>query len=83
MGAVLSPLRTSRRIACMVTVLAIEDTEMRDILQAYDQVETTFAWQEGDILVLDNMLVAHARCPFGGAREIYVAMDPVMSYTGS
>lgn len=58
----------------------IEDSEMLDILQAYEQLETTFFWQEGDILLLDNMLVAHARCPFGGARKIYVAMDPVMSY---
>ena len=58
----------------------IEDPEMRDVFRAYNQIETTFSWQQGDILVLDNMLVAHARSPFVGAREIYVAMDPVMSY---
>lgn len=58
----------------------IEDSDMRDVVRAYDQLETAFPWQEGDILLLDNMLVAHARNPFVGAREIYVAMDPNISY---
>lgn len=58
----------------------IADAEMLDIVRAYDEIETTFPWQEGDILLLDNMLTAHARNPFAGAREIYVAMDPTISY---
>jgi alpha-ketoglutarate-dependent taurine dioxygenase len=57
----------------------ITDSEMLDIVRAYDEVETVFPWQEGDILLLDNMLTAHARNPFVGAREIYVAMDPTMT----
>jgi alpha-ketoglutarate-dependent taurine dioxygenase len=31
-------------------------------------------WQTGDILVLDNMLTAHGRMPFSGARRIALAM---------
>jgi alpha-ketoglutarate-dependent taurine dioxygenase len=31
-------------------------------------------WSEGDILVLDNMLVAHGRMPFVGPRRVLVAM---------
>ncbi len=58
----------------------IDDQEMADVARAYDEIETVFPWQAGDILLLDNMLTAHARNPFAGAREIYVALDPTMSY---
>jgi alpha-ketoglutarate-dependent taurine dioxygenase len=33
------------------------------------------AWQAGDVLMLDNMLAAHGRRPFSGARRIAVAMS--------
>jgi alpha-ketoglutarate-dependent taurine dioxygenase len=33
-----------------------------------------FAWREGDILVIDNMLVAHSRSTFVGPRKIVVAL---------
>jgi alpha-ketoglutarate-dependent taurine dioxygenase len=58
----------------------IDDDEMSDVVRAYDEIETIFPWQAGDILLLDNMLTAHARNPFVGAREIYVALDPTMTY---
>ncbi len=31
-------------------------------------------WQVGDILILDNILAAHGRMPFAGARKIILAM---------
>lgn len=31
-------------------------------------------WQQGDVLVVDNMLAAHGRAPFTGRREVLVAM---------
>jgi alpha-ketoglutarate-dependent taurine dioxygenase len=34
----------------------------------------SFDWQEGDVLVLDNMLTAHARKPFSGPRRIMIAL---------
>ena len=33
----------------------------------------------GDLIVLDNMLVAHARRPFEGSRKILVAMGDMTS----
>lgn len=32
-------------------------------------------WQEGDLLIVDNVLVAHGRNPFQGQRKILVAMS--------
>ena len=45
--------------------------EVRGVLAA----ETvSFTWQPGDVLMLDNMLAAHARNPFKGPRKVVVAM---------
>jgi hypothetical protein len=33
-----------------------------------------FTWRQGDVVMLDNMLVAHARDPYEGERKIVVAM---------
>ncbi|WP_343731862.1 TauD/TfdA family dioxygenase [Duganella sp.] len=45
--------------------------EVRAVLAA----ETvSFPWQNGDVLMLDNMLAAHARSPFKGPRKVVVAM---------
>jgi|ERR1051326_2547266 alpha-ketoglutarate-dependent taurine dioxygenase len=52
----------------------IEPDVLNHIRQAYSQEETVFKWQEGDILMLDNMLVAHGRRPYAGARRVVVGM---------
>ena len=41
---------------------------------AYEAEKTMFTWQEGDVMLLDNMSVAHAREPFEGDRLVLVAM---------
>ncbi|MES1244774.1 MAG: non-ribosomal peptide synthase/polyketide synthase [Acidobacteriota bacterium] len=58
----------------------IEDSVMREILDVYRELEVVFPWQRGDILMLDNMLVAHARNAFVGPRKILVAMGDMGSY---
>lgn len=45
--------------------------ELGDI---YRSEETTFEWQAGDLLVLDNVLVAHGRQPYQGPRRVLAAL---------
>ena len=52
----------------------IEDSIVAEIREAYRQETIAFPWQHGDLLMLDNMLVAHGRSPFVGTRKILVAM---------
>jgi alpha-ketoglutarate-dependent taurine dioxygenase len=55
----------------------IEDSVMEEILEIYGDLEVSFPWQKGDVLVVDNMRVAHARNPFAGERKLLVAMGDV------
>jgi alpha-ketoglutarate-dependent taurine dioxygenase len=52
---------------------------MREILDVYEELEVVFPWQKGDIVMLDNMLVAHARNPFAGNRKLLVAMGEMIN----
>jgi alpha-ketoglutarate-dependent taurine dioxygenase len=55
----------------------IEPETMEALRAAYDAETISFDWQRGDVLVVDNMLVAHARESFVGQRRVLVAMsDP-------
>ncbi|HET8844163.1 MAG TPA: TauD/TfdA family dioxygenase, partial [Ktedonobacteraceae bacterium] len=57
----------------------IEDSVMQEICDIYQQLEVSFPWQRGDVVMLDNMLTAHARNPFRGERKILVAMGEMTS----
>jgi len=52
----------------------IEAADIEAIQAIYQRVTVQFPWQQGDILLLDNMLTAHSRDPFVGSRKIVVAM---------
>ena len=52
----------------------IEDEVAEEIREAYRAETATFGWQKGDVILLDNMLVAHGRNPYVGARKILTAM---------
>jgi alpha-ketoglutarate-dependent taurine dioxygenase len=52
----------------------IEDSVVQHLLAAYRSQSVSFLWEPGDIVLIDNMLTAHAREPFVGARRILVAM---------
>ena len=44
------------------------------IREAYEQEKIIFKWQKGDIMLLDNVLMAHGREPYKGERKVAVAM---------
>jgi alpha-ketoglutarate-dependent taurine dioxygenase len=52
----------------------IELSILEEVREAYRRETVSFAWQKGDILMLDNMLVAHGRNSYVGERRILVAM---------
>lgn len=60
----------------------IELDVLAEMRQAYQEETVTFSWQRGDILLLDNMLVAHGRAPYSGARKILVGMSEPCSDRG-
>ncbi len=52
----------------------IEQDVLDELREAYRQETVAFPWQEGDILLVDNMLTAHGRAPYSGPRKVLVAM---------
>ncbi|WP_373281461.1 TauD/TfdA family dioxygenase [Herbaspirillum rubrisubalbicans] len=52
----------------------IEDSVLDEIRGVLDDQTISFPWQRDDVLMLDNMLVAHARSTFKGPRKVVVAM---------
>jgi alpha-ketoglutarate-dependent taurine dioxygenase len=47
---------------------------VEELRQAYQQETVSFPWQSGDVLMLENMLVAHGRESYSGERKILAAM---------
>lgn len=52
----------------------IEEESLKAIRRAYEQERIEFSWQKGDVMILDNRLMAHSRNPFKGNRKVVVAM---------
>jgi alpha-ketoglutarate-dependent taurine dioxygenase len=52
----------------------IESEVLEALRAAYDAETVSFPWRRGDVLLLDNMLVAHGRAPYTGERKIVVGM---------
>jgi len=51
-----------------------EEDILDHIREIYEQEKIKFKWQKGDIMLLDNVLMAHGRQPFKGERKVAVAM---------
>lgn len=48
--------------------------DLYHILDVLDKNTENFPWQQGDIMVLDNILTMHGRAPFSGKRRVLTAM---------
>lgn len=57
---------------------AIPDTIVDHVRAVYDRAAAGFDWRQHDVLLVDNMLVAHGRDPFVGPRKIAVAMGEMI-----
>jgi alpha-ketoglutarate-dependent taurine dioxygenase len=57
----------------------IEPTVLDEIRDAYQRASVSFTWEPGDILLLDNMLMAHSRTRYAGARKVLVGMTEPFS----
>lgn len=52
----------------------LEDALLDEVRGVLDDCTVSFPWLRDDVLMLDNMLAAHARSPFTGKRKVVVAM---------
>jgi hypothetical protein len=53
---------------------SIDPEDIATIAAALLAEEQVFEWQKGDILLIDNEVIAHGRQPFSGPRSIMVAL---------
>lgn len=61
--------------------LPIPPDVVAQIREAYAAEQQSFPWQRDDVLLLDNMSMAHAREPYVGERRVIVAMAEATSDT--
>jgi hypothetical protein len=52
----------------------IELEVLEHIRKVYNEEKIKFSCQKGDLMILDNVLTAHAREPYKGERKVAVAM---------
>jgi len=58
----------------------IEPEVLEELRAAYRAETISFPWQTGDVLMVDNLLVAHSRTPYTGARKVVIGMADPLSW---
>jgi alpha-ketoglutarate-dependent taurine dioxygenase len=67
------------RHACYGDGSPLDERHLQDVRLAYEAETIPVRWARGDVLLVDNMLVAHGRRPFSGTRRVLVAMGDAWS----
>ena len=53
---------------------AIDISKLQHIRETMFKEATVSPWRQGDVVMLDNVLVCHGRMPYSGPRKILLAM---------
>ena len=61
--------------SCFGDGTPIPDETLAQVRAVIAQQEVAKRWERGDVMVIDNMLTAHGRAPFAGARKVLVSMS--------
>ena len=65
--------------ACLPDGTPIPDEVIEHVSDVFERACVEFQWQTGDLVAVDNMLVAHARRPYKEPRKMLVAMGEMVS----
>lgn len=61
----------------------IPTQHLQVVRQAFREASIHFPWRAGDVLLLDNMQMAHGRHPFTGKRQVVASLlDPYSEHPG-
>ena len=52
----------------------IPEEYLKEVTEVHFETALKFKWEKGDLVVLDNLLMAHGRMPFKGERKVLVSM---------
>src|SRR5436853_657107 len=61
----------------------IEDSVAEHLREAYTEELVSAPWENGDVVIIDNMLTVHGRAPYVGPRRILFAMAEPYTRTDS
>jgi alpha-ketoglutarate-dependent taurine dioxygenase len=61
--------------SCFGDGTPIPDDMLAQVRAVMVRREIAFPWEVGDLMVVDNMLSAHGRSPYSGARKVLVSMS--------